>query len=45
MKFVPIFLVFIVFIIPRFFYGAEIYTLWDENSQIEFFKKYWYCWR
>jgi hypothetical protein len=36
MKLVPIFLLFLVFIIPRFFYGAEIYTLWDSNSEITF---------
>ena len=36
MKYVPLFLVFIAFFIPRFFYGAEIFTLWDSNSEISF---------
>ena len=38
MKFVPIFLLFTSFVVPRFFYGAEIYTLWDKSSQIDFLK-------
>ena len=44
MKFIPIFLVFTSFVVPRFFYGAEIYTLWDVKLQSFLFKNDWNSW-